>query len=48
MADVIFIAALVAFFLLAALLVVACDRIIGPAEVASTVEPLDQPEEVAV
>jgi hypothetical protein len=34
MQDVIYVAALVAFFALAGLFVVACDRIIGPDETA--------------
>ena len=47
MADVLFVAMIVAFFALAGLLEVACDRIIGPAEL-STGRGGDEPvEEVA-
>ena len=38
MADVLFVAIVMAFFALASLFVVACDRIIGPDELP---EPLD-------
>ena len=37
MADVVFVAVVVAFFALAALFVVACDRIIGPDELPTSV-----------
>ena len=36
MQDVVFMAVLIAFFVLAGLFVVACDRIIGPDEAALT------------
>ena len=42
MADVIYVAVIVAFFALAALFVVACDRIIG-ADDASTTGTRDEP-----
>jgi hypothetical protein len=38
MADVLFVAVVVAFFALAAVFVVACDRIIGPDELPEPVE----------
>ena len=46
MADVLFVAVVVAFFALAAAFVVACDRIIGPDDVADRVTPVD--DEVGV
>ena len=50
MADVIFVAAIVAFFVLSALYVVWCDRILGPDEFAaqqSDIEDVVEPLEVA-
>jgi len=46
-ADVAFIATLLAFFALMVVFVRACDRIIGPEEVAATLEPEspDAPEQ---
>jgi hypothetical protein len=48
MADVLFVAMIVAFFALAGLLVVACDRIIGPPDEHSVRAAVDEvaPEEV--
>lgn len=39
MADVVFVAVVVVFFALAALFVVACDRIVGPDELPSGADP---------
>ncbi len=44
MADVLFVAVVVAFFALAALFVVACDRIVGPDELPTSAG-LDQSDE---
>ena len=46
--DVLFVAVVVAFFALAAVFVVACDRIIGPDEIAETGSaPAEAVDEVA-
>ena len=50
MADLIYVAVLVAFFAVAALFVVGCDRIIGSDEaaLAQTLPALDEPEPAEV
>jgi hypothetical protein len=45
MQDLIYLVAIVAFFALAALFVVACDRIIGPDEAALEEETIGAPVE---
>ena len=46
MLDLLFIAVVVAFFALAALLVRACDRLVGPdAHVVGTLTPAEAPDE---
>ena len=45
MADVLFVVVVVAFFALASLLVVACDRIIGPDELPEPLDPAADPAE---
>jgi hypothetical protein len=45
MADLIYVAIIISFFAVAALFVVACDRIIGPED--STIDVQPQPEKVA-
>ncbi len=47
MADLIYIAVLIAFFVVAGLFVVACDRIIGPDVVALAESRLELDDEVA-
>jgi hypothetical protein len=42
MADLIYVAVIIAFFALASLFVVACDHIIGPDEVAPEAVPEDE------
>jgi hypothetical protein len=47
MADVISLAVIVAFFAFAALVVKACERIIGPDEVSAVPARVDEPERFA-
>lgn len=48
MADIVFVAVVVVFFALAALFVVACDRIVGPDELSSSADPDRSDDEVTV
>lgn len=48
MADVLFVAVVVAFFAFAAVFVVACDRIIGPDELPDQAAPAPSDDEVTV
>jgi len=47
MADVIFLAVIVAFFAFAALVVKACEHIVGPDELAAAPASVDDPERFA-
>jgi hypothetical protein len=47
MADVIYLAVIIAFFAFAALVVKACEKIIGPDELAAIPAPIDEPERFA-